>query len=189
MGNICSSKDLYKTTMGTIYNIPECTPNKFNRVYPYAMFGVFWTSWFATAIPLFILGSYFRALQNVWILFLPIIFYDFKNFIPSEIKLSEGNALLKMGTCSIMPYIKLMNVRFRFATNEDFAKCNWPHWQCSPHDRGMLWSKDRTDVPETTEIFECESICVEGEYRHFCFTFHNQMIIVPSFAPIDKFQV
>ena len=87
------------------------------------MFGVFWTCWLVSALPLLLMGSYIAASQISWILFFPIKLYDFKNCIPSEIKLSGGHALLKMGTCSIKPYIKLKNVRFRSATEEDFMKC------------------------------------------------------------------
>ena len=189
MGKICISKDTYTNAKGTVYKIPTCAPNKFNEVYPYVMFGVFFTSWSASALPSLIHGLYIAVLPTLWLLFLPIIFFDFKNFIPSEIKLSEGDALVKMGTCSIVPVIKLMNVRFRYATEEDFMKCKWPQWQCRFHSMGMSWNRDKSYVEETTELVEDEYICVEGEHQYLCFTIRNRSIIVPSFAAIGQLQV
>ena len=125
---------------------------------------------------------------------IPFILSNFKHFIPSEVKLIQNDALIKMSAlCYIVPFIKLSNARYRIPTEADFVKCKWPTCRLSSHNRGMSWSTStdsRNDCGiESTNARHGDFICVEGEYTFLFLTYRNMMIIVPSFASIEELQV
>ena len=159
--------------------IEGCVKNWFNIWFPRISAACLLSSFIVAVAVNAVFGNYSAFGAYIWMLILAVIYMQYKNFIPCEMKVDGSNIYVKMGTCHIQPFVKLTNARIRKVQKLDLMSCKWPRCWCDEQLRGLNWAEYEADPANLT--------CLQGDWLYGCKLFPAYVFIVPRIEGVDSY--